>query len=184
MKEATLEYWAAPHDSLKGPHADNAPERERERAGRNSGERNEWEEKNGRSTEDMKNNGWWSGIRPTRWVFLNQKQHVTQAQAHQRARSWPCVRSWAEKGHIHSPESIGSSLVFEKMLSYVKPSSSWHLSFHPHHTSKIHFFKFSSTCLSYIISSIHPSLSLSLSMNTAQWVRDATCPGQWLFVTE
>lgn len=142
------------------------PQKERERksaAGRNSGERNEWEEKNGRSTEDMKNNGWWSGIRPTRWVLLNQKQHVTQAQAHQRARSWPCVRSWAEKGHIHSPESIESSLVFEKMLSYVKPSSSWH------HTSQIHFFKFSSTCLSYIISSIHPSLSRSLSLSV--WIR-------------
>lgn len=62
----------------------------------------EWRGMSRWSTEEVVNNGSWSGIRLTMWVPFNRKQHVTQAQAHRRARSWPCAHSWAERGHIHS----------------------------------------------------------------------------------
>lgn len=104
-RKATLEYWAAPHDSLGGEHADGATKTEIENSSVVSEKEEEWmkrkNERQSNKTKKEKNDDWWTGIRPKEWVPLNQKQHVIQAQAHQRARLWPCARSWAEKGHIH-----------------------------------------------------------------------------------
>lgn len=117
----------------------------------------------------MKILGRWSGIRPRMWFILNQ-QHVIQARAHQRARSWPCARSWPEKGHIHSLEFIEKYQRIE--IRHFLHFSAFHwcknspepvriYSIYPPHPVSL--------------PPMHPFIhhSSTLSMNTAQWVWDA-----------
>lgn len=161
MKKATLEYWVAPHDSLGGPHADGAPERERNPAAK-------WD-KGGMNDEGM------IGRQLKRWRIMTYTRH----QAHEvgsfnskaacRTGTQTCTLiSMCTLMGREGPYSFKS---IKSRLS-LKLQNNWATST----TSNRHipiFLNCNTVNLLSIHSSVNPSFLPSLSMNTAQWVRDA-----------
>lgn len=125
---------------------------------------------NGRSAQEMMNNGWWPGIRLTRWVPLLQKQHVTQATGSPTCtRMTMCTLIGKEGPYSFTRVYFVSSLIilsviivlllFPKLTSLL-PSPSY---------TQNHILICSDLHPSNNVLSIHPSTPSSLSRSLSQY---------------